>query len=91
VVDLDIAKVLVVFLLALGQLRFAKADVGRLGAELEAVAIQVVAIGYPASRRPGWMKVGYPAGRRRRRAGPGSITAGITNGAWQSRISKVRA
>ncbi|KPY59430.1 hypothetical protein ALO94_200490 [Pseudomonas syringae pv. spinaceae] len=45
VIDLDVAKVLVVFLLALGQLRFAQTNVGRLGAELEAMAIQVIAIG----------------------------------------------
>ncbi|RMS09692.1 hypothetical protein ALP75_204611 [Pseudomonas syringae pv. actinidiae] len=45
VIDLDVAKVLVVFLLALGQLRLAQANVGRLGAELEAMAIQVITIG----------------------------------------------
>ncbi|KPX96403.1 Unknown protein sequence [Pseudomonas amygdali pv. mori] len=45
VIDLDIAKVFVVFLFALGQLRFAQADISRLGAKLETMAIQIIAIG----------------------------------------------
>lgn len=45
VVNLDIAEVLIVLLFTVGQLRCAQADIGRIGAELEAVTVEVVALG----------------------------------------------
>ncbi len=45
VIDLDVAEVLVMLLFALGQLRFAQADICGLGAELEAMPIQIIAFG----------------------------------------------
>lgn len=45
VVHLDIAEELVVLGLALGDVRRAELDVRRLGAELEAVAVEVIAVG----------------------------------------------
>ena len=45
VVDLDVAEVLVVLLFARGQLRRAEDDIGRVGAELKAVAVKVITFG----------------------------------------------
>lgn len=44
VVDLDIAEILIVLLFALGQLCGAQACIGRVGAKLKAVPVEVVAL-----------------------------------------------
>ena len=44
VVDLDIAEILIVLLFALGQLRGAQANIGRVGAKLKTMAIEVVTL-----------------------------------------------
>ncbi len=45
VVDLDIAEVLIVLLFALGHLRRAEGDIGRVGAELETMPVKVITLG----------------------------------------------
>jgi hypothetical protein len=44
-VDLNIAEVLIVLLLAVGQFRCPKGDIGRVGAKLEAVTVEVITFG----------------------------------------------
>ncbi|MNI31564.1 hypothetical protein D3C76_869460 [compost metagenome] len=45
VVDLDIAEVFIVLFLAVGQFRRAEEDIGRIGAKLKAVAVEVITFG----------------------------------------------
>ncbi len=45
VIDLDIAEVFIVLFLTVGQFRRSEGDIGRIGAKLKAVAVEVITFG----------------------------------------------